>query len=178
MKLGKTCLAVVGATVLLSALVGTASAGRLSTSSQRIRASFARVNFAGGFGTVECEVAVEGSFHERTLSKTVGTLSGFITAANITRCARAGGTVLRETLPWHVQYQSFTGALPRIATISAKIIGWSVGVREPTFGVTCLATGNATVNFTRETATGATTEVAVSGTTPCSGFASTSVTVS
>lgn len=172
-KLGKAILAVVGATVLLSALVGTASAGRLSTSSQRIRASFARVAFAGGFGTVDCEVAVEGSFHERTISKTAGTLSGFITAANVTRCASGAGTVLREALPWHVQYQSFTGTLPRILTIRASIIGWSVGVREPTFGITCLARGNASIDFVRDTTSGATTEVALSGTTPCSGIAGT-----
>jgi hypothetical protein len=169
MRLGRMMLVVVGATVLLAGLVGTASAGRLSTSSQRLRASWTRLSFVGGIGNVECEVVVEGSFHQRTISKTVGTLSGFISAANISRCARGGATVLNESLPWHVQYASFTGALPNITTIGARIIAVAFRIREPVFGVTCLARSNLGVTFNRE-ASGAVTSVAASGTSSCEGI--------
>jgi len=168
-RLGKMMLAVVGATVLLAGLVGSASARNLSTSSQLLRASWTRVDFSGGFGTLECEVVVEGSFHGRTISKTVGTLSGFITAAAVIRCARGGATVLRESLPWHVQYASFTGRLPNITTIGATIVGVSFSIRDPGTGSTCLARAiNPIMTFGRE-ASGATTSASVSGTAVCRG---------
>jgi len=164
-------LAVVGATVLLASLVGVASARSLSSSSQGLRASYASLEFAGGFGTVRCEVVVEGSFHGRTTQKSVGTLVGYITAGNVTRCASGGVTVDRATLPWHVRYAGFSGTLPNISAISATESGLSFRAREPTFGVTCQVTNaSASVTFTRETATGATTNVSVSGTAPCSGI--------
>ena len=169
MRLGKAILAVVGATVVLAGLVGTASAGRLSTSSLGMKAVWSRLDFSGGFGTIECEVVVEGSFHERTIAKSVGTLSGFITSATITRCARGGATVLRETLPWHIQYRSFTGTLPNISGISATVISPSFRIREP-FGVSCLANrSNVILTFTRE-ASGAITAAGVSGRASCEGI--------
>ncbi|MFL5817252.1 MAG: hypothetical protein ACJ76L_06580 [Conexibacter sp.] len=169
MKLGKMMVAVVGATVLLASVVGMASARNLSTSSQGLRASFARLDFVGGFGTAECEVVVEGSFHSRTIVKSVGTLSGFITAANITRCIRGGATVLRETLPWHIRYAGFAGTLPNITSITATISGIAFRIREPAFGVTCLATtSGASIVFHRE-ASGATTSVTAGATNSCSG---------
>ncbi|MFL5817249.1 MAG: hypothetical protein ACJ76L_06565 [Conexibacter sp.] len=166
MRLGRAILVVVGATVLLTALVGAASARNLSASSLSLRASFARLNFSGGFGTLECEVVLEGTFHSRTITKTVGTLSGFITAGNITRCARGAATIDRESLPWHVRYAGFTGTLPTIATISATASGLAFRVREPTFGVTCQASAaSATVTF--RLSSGVLTEATVSGTTSC-----------
>jgi len=74
MKRSKLLLAVVGATVLLGALVTSASAGRLSISSKNARVTWARINFAGGFGTVECEVVLEGTYHSFTITKTEGSL--------------------------------------------------------------------------------------------------------
>ncbi|HEV7774751.1 MAG TPA: hypothetical protein VGO48_15830 [Conexibacter sp.] len=173
MRLGKMMLTVVGAIVLLAALVGSASAGRLSTSSQRVAAAWTRFNFRGGLGTVECEIIVNGSFHERTLSKTTGTLSGFISSANINRCSRGAVTVLAETLPWHVQYESFTGALPTITNIRAKIIGLAFRVQEPVFAIECLSRATAEapgfLTFNRETATGATISGSAGGSIRCGG---------
>jgi hypothetical protein len=174
MKQGKILLVIAGATVLLAALVGTASAGRLSTTELRLRATWTRLSYATGGGTAECEVAVEGAFHERTIAKTRGRLSGLITAAAITRCARGGVTVLRETLPWHVQYDSFTGTLPNISAIRANIIGLSFRLREPVFGIECLARSTTespgTLTFNRETATGTTISATAGGTLPCGSF--------
>jgi len=170
-KLGKTILVVVGASVLLAALVGAASAGRLSTTSLAVSATWRSLNYRGGLGTVECEVIVNGSFHERTIAKTNGALSGFITAANITRCPRGGATVLRETLPWHVQYSSFAGTLPSIGSIQARLIGLSFRISEPVFGVGCLSrstTGEpAFVTFNRNTATGVVSSATASGSIRC-----------
>jgi hypothetical protein len=171
-KLGRIMLAVLGTTLLSAGLVGSASAGRLQTSSQRVKATWARLEFRGGFGTVECEVVVEGSFHARTIAKTTGALTGSITVATITRCARGTATVLRETLPWHVQYQSFTGTLPNITSISARVVEIAFVMREPTFGVTCLARGPGTISF-GQAAGGVIVQATAGGTTPCGSFSGT-----
>ena len=174
MKLSKLLLAVAGATVLLSALASSAVARNLSTSSQNIRATWARVNFAGGFGAVECEVVLRGSFHSRTITKTVGTLSGFITEGSIIRCSRGGGTVNSESLPWHVRYRSFTGTLPTISTISATITGAEWRVREPTFGVTCtVAAASSSVLATFSLTTGTIVRADVSGSNLCGSISAT-----
>jgi hypothetical protein len=163
MKLRRTLFAMAGATVLLGALVATASAGRLSSSSQTLRATFSRVDFGGGFGTSECPLTLEGSFHSKTLAKVAGSLTGYITRAIVGTCIRGSGTILTATLPWHVRYVSFAGTLPAIQRINAQISGVNFNIREPTFGVSCLAS-NASMNvaFTRE-ASGALTSAAVEG---------------
>jgi hypothetical protein len=154
MKFGKLLCTIVGATALLCAVVSTASAGKLSSSSQTLRATFPRVDFSGGFGTVECPVTVEGSFHARTIAKTPGNLTGSVTAGTVGSCTRGGATMLAETLPWHVRYTSFTGTLPSIATITANVIGVGFRIREPTFGVFCQIVSTtaepAIMTFTRE----------------------------
>jgi hypothetical protein len=165
MRLGKPLLAAAGAALLLGVLVGAASAGRLSTSSQSLRATFASLEFAGGFGTTRCPVTVEGSFHERTTAKTADRLVGYITRAVLGACAVGQATVLAETLPWHVRYSSFSGALPNITAIQASIVGVATRVRE-VGGVTCLARTSAeepaTMRFNRE-ATGVITSAVLGG---------------
>ncbi|MFL5817224.1 MAG: hypothetical protein ACJ76L_06440 [Conexibacter sp.] len=172
MKLGKLLIAVTTVTVLLGALGASASARNFSTSSQLNRATFTRMNFAGGFGTVECEVVLEGTFHSRTSTKTAGTLIGYVTAANVTRCPRGGATIDREALPWHTRYQGFTGTLPNISTLSNTISGFSWRYREAGFGVTCQVT-NATFSGAYRLSAGVVAEYSVSSTTTCSGFAAT-----
>lgn len=165
MKLGRTLLALAGATVLLGALVGVASAGKLSASSQALRATFASLEFAGGFGTTRCPITLEGSFHQRTTSKVVGSLVGHLTRATAGACSQGSVTVLTETLPWHIRYSSFTGTLPNITSVRANIVGSAFRVREP-LGVTCLARSTeaepTSVAFNRE-ASGVLTTAVVSG---------------
>jgi hypothetical protein len=164
MKLFKLLLAVAGATVLLGALVSTASATRLSQSSQTTRATFSVVRFAGGFGTTECALTLEGSLHSRTIAKVEGALIGFITRATLGACSRGSATVLTASLPWHVRYTSFSGTLPAITRLNTSVTGAQFQIREPVFGVTCLASGGATNgNYTRNTATGVLTGVEISG---------------
>lgn len=168
MKLGNTLLAIIGATVLFSALVATASATRISSSSQTVRATYPRVNFSGGFGTTECAVTLEGSFHSRTLAKVVGALTGYVTRAVIggTHCIRGSATILNASLPWHTRYQSFEGTLPNITSITATVTGVSFNMKEPAFGVECLASGGtATHTFIRE-AGGVITSGVIGGESP------------
>jgi len=139
MKLFKLLLSVAGATVLLGALVSTASAGRLSSSHATLRSTFSRVDFTGGFGTVECAITLEGSLHSRSINKVPLGLIGSITRAIVGVCPRGSATILQESLPWNVRYMSFTGTLPNITAINVRVLYPAFRIREPTFGITCLA---------------------------------------
>lgn len=158
---------------MLAALVGAASARKFSTSSQAVRATFRRLDYSGGFGTAECEVVIEGTFHRRRAAKLAGMLMGYLTAGNVTRCARGGATIDREMLPWHLRYTGFTGTLPNITSIAATASGLAFRMREPIFGVTCRVTGASTSVTLRLGAGRAATEASVSGTTSCSGITGT-----
>ena len=148
MKLSRLLLTVVGATVLLGALVSSASAGRLSNSSTAFNATWARMDFRASFGTVECEITLSGSLHRASITKTRGSLIGYITDARVRSpgCRRGEATILSETLPWHFQYDSFAGALPSIASFRTLVIGfaWRFGI----FGIACLMRSATTEPFT------------------------------
>ena len=173
MKLRKLLLATVGATVLLGALVSGASARNISVSNQFIESSFRRVTFRGDFGDIICEVHLSGSLHRRTLAKRVGSLIGYITQAELQRvrdpdgCEAGLATILRETLPWHVRYLGFNGALPNIRQIITNVIRAAFQVRQIFL---CLATSteaNPAIGiFNRETATRVLTTATISGTIP------------
>jgi hypothetical protein len=166
MKLCKLLLAIAGATVLLGALVSSASAGRLEISSQAIRSQWRSIEFNAPFGTTRCQLTLEGTLHSRTMVKTIGSLMGYITRAILGPCATGSTTILTETLPWHERFSGFNGILPEITSIIVHIIGASWRVREPG-GLTCLARSTAaqpTVGtFHRDTVTHLLTEVGVSG---------------
>jgi len=176
MKLGKLLLAAVAAAVLLGAFVSSASAGRLSVSEQRNQALFARLRFSGGFGEVSCEVLVSGSFHGRTGTKTVNSLSGYITEATILRCATGGATINQASLPWHRRFRSFSGTLPNITATSDTITGAEWSIREPVFGVTCTTrraeSGNLIGTYTLSSGTVARADVSSEG-SRCAGIAGT-----
>jgi hypothetical protein len=108
---------------------GTASAKRFETSSQTFRMVWSRLTFrdAGGFGA-ECAVTLEGSFHSRTISKVSGALVGYVRSASVGTCT--GGTLRAdsETLPWHVQYNSFEGTLPSITGVTITLVGARFGL--------------------------------------------------
>ena len=164
MKFGRALFAVVAATVLLGALAATASAARLSSSSQTIRATFREVRFTGGFGTTSCALTVEGSFHSRTIAKVVGSLTGAITRATLGACAQGSATILTASLPWGTRYESFTGTLPSITSIQAAATGPEFSIREPVFGITCLVAGGTLRGIFNREAGGALTTTAVNGT--------------
>jgi hypothetical protein len=162
----RTSTALLAAITILAALTSTATAGRLSSSSQTLRGTFARMSFGGGFGTTECAVTLEGSLHSRTIAKTNGALIGYITRAILGTCPRGSATILTASLPWHARYASFSGTLPNITRINDTISGVQFGIREPVFGVTCLGSGGTvTGSFTRE-ASGVITSATAGGESP------------
>jgi hypothetical protein len=165
MHIRRTLLAIVGAAILLGALAGAASAGRLSTSEQRLRGVFRSMEFGLPSVTVRCEVTVEGTFHERTAIKDLGTLMGYITRTTLGACSSGAATILTETLPWHIRYSGFEGALPEITSIIAHIVG--AALRVTGGGVNCLARSTATrpgiVNLHRDPVTHAITEASMGG---------------
>jgi hypothetical protein len=171
MKFSKLLLAVVGAAVLLGAFVSSASARNLSISSQTNTALWRRMDFGGGFGTVECEVKLSGSFHTRTIAKTVGLLVGYITEGTILRCARGSATINQASLPWHRRYRNFTGTLPNITGQSETVTGAEFTIREPTFGITCtVSRTNSSTIGTYAVSSGTITRAEVSGTSRCGEF--------
>jgi len=171
MKLTRLLLALAGATVLLAALTSAASAGRLSNSSQTNAILWRSWQFAGPFGTFECEVLFAGTYHSRTINKTVGSLIGYITSGTILGCRRGSATINQASLPWHRRYRSFSGTLPNITTIEETVSGAEWTIREPTFGATCTVravNGTSIFTYARE-AGGAITRAAISGSNRCEG---------
>lgn len=138
MKLCKLLLAAVGASALLGMLVSTASARLLEVSNQSFSSAYSSAEFHLPGATTRCHLTVEGSFHSRTLDKTLAGLIGYITSSIIGPCLSGTATILRGTLPWHVHYFGFGGRLPSIAHLSIPIIGFAYRVRE-SGGIACLA---------------------------------------
>jgi hypothetical protein len=173
MKLCKLLLAAAGATVLLGALVSTASARNFSVSSQNIRSSWREVIFELPFVNVNCQVTLEGSLHTRTMPKVLGSLIGYITSAILGPCAEGTATILRETLPWHVRYSGFEPRLPEIRSLIIHVIGSAFRVRE-LFGIGCLAISEAAHpaigRFHRNPLTHELIGASIGGTLPCGEF--------
>jgi len=143
----RSTLAIVGlaAALVMALAVGSASANHLSLSHGNLnRAIWNPLEFRGGFGTVKCPVTLEQSFHSVTISKVVGALIGYVTGATVGTCTQGSATVLTATLPWHIQYGGFLGSLPRFTGVKELLIGASFQIREPVFGVTCLARSTTT----------------------------------
>jgi len=124
-----TGLAVSAATLLLALAVTNASANRLSVSGKNLRIVYRSLEFTeeeAALGTVRCPVTLEGSFHSGTIAKVRGALIGHLSRASIgaaSSCTGGDATVLSETLPWHIAYQSFSGTLPRISSVRLSLIG-------------------------------------------------------
>jgi hypothetical protein len=148
----KALLSVLTVALVLAAAVGTASARNLSVNEQSFRLIWTPLQLGtepGGGGTViRCNVTLEGSFHSRTIPKVARTLIGWVTRAIVAHpCTGAGeGFALtaaetgRETLPWHVTYEAFSGRLPNITRIRLLL---RPSFRVNVFGVNCLYSGNA-----------------------------------
>jgi len=173
--LTKTLIATLVLAIVLATGFATASARNISVSERDFEENFIPLNFSGGFGTVECEIILLGEFHVRTFPKVLKSLLGWVDHVTVTTpCRRGEATALRETLPWHLTYLGFVGRLPLIENLTVLLTGVSFRIREPTFGVQCLARSTTEspirVTATRNTATGAVTRLAPTGTIPCGSF--------
>jgi hypothetical protein len=114
------------AVLLLAVSVASASANKLSISGQSFRMAWTSMQISGEELEEErttCGVTLEGSFHSRTVAKVAGALIGYITRATAGNCTVGEATMLTETLPWHVMYESFTGTLPAITSARFGITG-------------------------------------------------------
>jgi hypothetical protein len=132
----KLSFAVLTSALLLAALVGSASANKLSQNESRIRVTYSPLTFTPSFGTsMRCRVTLEGSYHSRTISKVAGALIGYISRASIGPCESGTARMNAETLPWHGQYASFTGTLPSIERIANRLIRPSFTFQGEIFGL-------------------------------------------
>jgi len=167
-----------GAVLVLTAALllatGIASAGRLSLSSQTMRATWARFEWVSEFGTIRCPLTLEGSFHSRTIAKVARALIGAVTRAAFNQEACASGSMAAfngsesyngtrpaNTLPWHLSYESFSGSLPIISSLNLLFSRFRFGLTLPAV-FTCqygTTTDNLSLRISSERA-GALTELA------------------
>lgn len=133
-------IAASAAAVMLLA-VGTASARRLEASAGNIQVVWSPLQFgAPEIGqNISCPVTIAGSFHSKTISKVSGQLVGYINRVIVgsAACSEGSARALAETLPWHIQYNSFTGTLPNITGITFTMVGIRFSHTNHE-GITCL----------------------------------------
>jgi hypothetical protein len=131
MRLRSRALATVLASVCaVACMAGVAAASRLETSSQTFSVTWSRLTFHAGAVVIECPVTLEGSFHSfgsrtftRAISKVSGQLIGHVRSAQFGGCSGGEMRANPEALPWHVQYNSFEGALPNITGVTITLVG-------------------------------------------------------
>jgi hypothetical protein len=119
---------VLGAAIVMSVAVGSASATRLAFSNRGIRAVWTAFELTDtGISTVRCPVTIEGTFHSNTITKISAALIGYITRAIVRESSCVGGSAraLPESLPWHIQYTGFAGALPEIEQVQTVMLNVS-----------------------------------------------------
>jgi hypothetical protein len=137
----------------LTATCGIANAGsfELSEEGYLIRWRAERpLTLIGDEFRVVCGLRFKGRFHSRTLAKVPGSLVGRVDRAEKGSCSSLEvrtlngietfpdeETALPNTLPWHIKYVSFSGALPGIQRIRLSVIGVSL-VFKDIFGFECL----------------------------------------
>ncbi|HEV7772384.1 MAG TPA: hypothetical protein VGO48_03715 [Conexibacter sp.] len=134
----------------LAAGLGVASAGRLSVTSQQFRINSRPQWGSVGNWRIQCSTTMEGSFHARTIRKTLSSLIGLITrvAVNHPSCfdtsnleaadmtfwngsERILGTAMLTSLPWHVTYEGCQGTLPDPAAVIWLIEGFKFSISNP-----------------------------------------------
>jgi len=181
LKLAITALV---ATAALAALVGSASATRLASSSNSLRVTWSSLELIGFGATVRCAVTLEGTLHSTTITKQAGSLIGYATAVRVRRPCTGGtawasngtetnevlGGTFANTLPWHMTYEGFGGALPNPTSLRILLSNATFTIRATVFGITVLcayttggAAGNATGTASRNTATGVVDNLVASG---------------
>jgi len=135
----KLLLAAISAPALLGLAIGTASARNLEISNSangfRITWNPLRIEFSGR--EARCPVTFEGTFERSSIVKSPSSRVGRVIGAAVGTCTRNTATFLRETLPWELDYNSFTGTLPSIASVSLNLIRASFSANLE--GIECLA---------------------------------------
>jgi hypothetical protein len=158
-------LILAASTTMLSCIAsGSATAGSFRFDRLFIVAGFSAVTFSGAFGNIVCPLTLEGARHAGTALKSAGNLAGFFEEVRLLTCGTGSATILRESLPWHYAYASFTGSLPNITSLNYTLTGIQLRIREPL--LTCLAAGGTmTIRLNREV-NGNLTSMVLGGTSP------------
>ena len=174
LKYSRLLFTALAATVVMGALVGSASANHLSVNELGMRITWTELNLTEtifGIG-VHCPVTLEGAFSRATIEKVIGSQIGSITRAIVAneRCRGGHATVLTETLPWRVTYEGFGGTLPRITSVILLLA--EPAFRIETAIITCLSRATnlrGTVTGTNEARGALTAETLTPGreTIPC-----------
>jgi len=137
----KLLLAAVVATAMMALAVGSAAARQLEVNEERYRITWRTLEFKESFFgiAVRCPVTLEGSFHSRTVTKSLGTLIGYVTRAIVKEnsCQNGRGIAATETLPWHVTYEGFTGRLPEITGVIVLLQNVTFRLSEIPFHANC-----------------------------------------
>lgn len=155
-----------GALTLL-VIAALASANRLSISQTRGVIGFGPLAILQGEIETRCDVIFSGSFHSSTIRKVLAALIGHVSRSIVSQpCAAGSATVLGATLPWHIVYGGFAGTLPRIGSVTLRLIGLALRI-EAGFGA-CLG-ASTTTNPARaiagiESGTGAVTSITADNT--------------
>jgi len=126
------------AALLMSVAVSIASAGRLSVSNNRFRITWSPITLDPG--DVRCSLTFEGSFHSATIQKNREALIGYVSKAIVAtpaQCTNGEATIVQESLPWHVRYRGFTGALPRLTGVVIGLVGARLRIHVNSLGATC-----------------------------------------
>lgn len=63
---------------------------------------------------------------------------GYVTRAIGGACTGGSITMLTATLPWHLQYESYQGTLPRMTSIAVRLVNANIEI-EPGAFIGCLA---------------------------------------
>lgn len=139
----KHASAMLAAALLFCLVTGVGWASRaihLETGGRAVTLTAERLTFVVESSRVVCPVTLSGSFFSG-LAKVEGVTPGKISEARIAEASCSGGSarLLTGTLPWWFEYNSFTGTLPRISTLSLGIEGLAALVEA--LGVGCLIAG-------------------------------------
>jgi len=142
----KLLVTALAAAAMMLTLVANASAGRLSVSEKEFEVNFRPLTFNAAGRVIRCPITLLGHFNENTIAKRAATIGAIRhvepTTAGEPPCTGGTITVLNETLPWRINYVSFSGTLPAITSIRLSLIGVAFKVR--TSLATCLAGTTAT----------------------------------
>jgi hypothetical protein len=112
-------LLLLGMSALLSAVGATgATANRLRIAAQNLTRTGPVTLRTPEGRIIRCETRMRGSVGG-TISKVVGTVIGRITEVTVEGCV--GGIITARNLPWDKTYDAFTGTLPRVASVRARI---------------------------------------------------------
>jgi hypothetical protein len=105
--------------------VGGAAATTFTIIEQGFKATSSSVTFESLSATVRCPITLEGTFNESTFAKRERARIGVVNGASLGTCTGGTARALTETLPWNIQYLSFTGTLPNITSANVRLTGAS-----------------------------------------------------